>query len=146
MEFLVTGSGTGARPHLDPPHYARVVGWSLEGNSVQSVGPAAPSSESMTHAAIYQAAPAVNWVFHGHCPEIWERTDELDLPATPPDVEYGTPAMAAAVRALVERHGADGLVLAMAGHRDGVIAMGATAAAAGGAQVAVLARALAPRA
>ncbi len=144
LEFIVTGSGTGARPHLDPADYARVTGWSLAANSVESVGPAAPSSESMTHAAVYQAAPQVDWVFHGHCPEIWEQASELGLPATPPEVEYGTPAMAEAVRGLVERHGSDGLVLAMTGHRDGVIAMGATSNATGSALIGVLAAALAP--
>ena len=143
LEFLVTGSGTGARPRLEPADYARVTGWNLQDNSVESAGPAAPSSESMTHAAVYQAAPEVHWVFHGHCPEIWEQAGALGLPATPPGVEYGTPAMARAVRELVDRHGADGLVLAMAGHRDGVIAMGATADAAGSALIGVLARALA---
>ena len=145
LEFLVTGSGTGARPRLEPADYARVTGWDLETNTVETVGTADPSSESMTHAAIYQAAREVRWVFHGHCPEIWEQASRLGLPATPPDVEYGTPAMAAAVGALVDRHGADGLVLAMAGHRDGVIAMGGTAEAAGSALIGVLARALAPR-
>lgn len=143
LEFIVTGSGTGARARLAPADYARVTGWSLETNSVESVGPAEPSSESMTHAAIYQAAPGVNWVFHGHCPEIWEQAEALGLPATPAGVEYGTPAMAEAVRALVDRHGAGGLVLAMAGHRDGVIAMGASAPTVGSALIGVLARALA---
>jgi hypothetical protein len=93
---------------------------------VDAVGSMAPSSESLTHAMLYQADPRVNVVFHGHCPLIWRARAGLGIPATAEEVPYGTPAMAQAVQTLLSKEVRRPLLFATAGHEDGVFAAGAT--------------------
>ena len=128
--FLVSGSQTG---HLGNPGleaYSRVVSWDLGAGRIVSQGEVKPSSESLTHAAIYELSPSIRWVFHAHAPEIWRGAEQRSIAATPPDVAYGTPAMAAAVETLFPEHPSTG-IFAMGGHEDGIIAFGETADAAG---------------
>jgi hypothetical protein len=68
----------------------------------------------------------VRFVFHVHSPELFGRAG---LPGTPAAVEYGTPAMAEAVRALAADPGVR--LFVMRGHQDGAIAFGASADEAG---------------
>ncbi|MCS4503167.1 class II aldolase/adducin family protein [Arhodomonas aquaeolei] len=140
--FVVSGSQTGGLDAPGPAGYCEVTAWDMEHNTIRSRGPVRPSSESLTHGAVYAADDTVAWVFHGHSPEIWSRRRVLGLPETPADVPYGTPAMARAVASLVRRAGPQA-VFAMAGHRDGVIAYGRDSDATGGALVRTLAAALA---
>src|SRR5262245_59897738 len=51
--FLVTGSQTGAIADLTLDHYCVVERYDLARNTVHSLGPIRPSSESLTHGAIY---------------------------------------------------------------------------------------------
>jgi ribulose-5-phosphate 4-epimerase/fuculose-1-phosphate aldolase len=142
--FLVTGTQTGSLPRLTLAHYCVVERYDLERNRVRSVGPLQPSSESLTHGAIYDAAPAARFVLHGHAPELWRHARALGLPVTRPEVANGTPAMALEVRRLYRESALSATgILAMGGHQDGVIAFGATPEEAGGALVRNLARALA---
>jgi len=69
-------------------------------------------------------------VLHVHNALLW-RTYRGVLPTTPAEVDYGTPAMAQAVRDL-HRRGAFRTwpVFIMAGHQDGVTAFGPSAEAA----------------
>ena len=130
--FLITGTQTGGLEHTDERHYALVE--TCEGSSqrggVRSRGPIEPSSEAMSHAAVYAALPSARFVFHVHAPELWRKAGRLELAKTPEGVEYGTVAMAEAVGDLTRRMGAAG-VLVMAGHEDGVIAWGQSAEEAG---------------
>src|SRR5262249_35839367 len=80
--FLVTGSQTGGIPDLTLDHYCVVERYDVARNTVHSLGPVRPSSESLTHGAIYDAAPAARFVFHAHAPEIWRAARALGLPVT----------------------------------------------------------------
>lgn len=144
--FLVTGTQTAHVAHASLREFCLVESWDVPGNRVASAGLVAPSSESLTHAALYDASPAVRVVLHAHAPELWRRARELGLPVTREGAANGTPEMAAEVQRLY-REGtlAATRVAAMGGHEDGVIAFGATAEEAGGALVARFARALAAR-
>src|SRR5512134_3622137 len=51
--FLVTGTQTGGRPSLTLADFCLVERYDLDANQVRSVGPLPPSSESLTHGAIY---------------------------------------------------------------------------------------------
>ena len=139
--FLVSGTQTGGVETLTPGDLCAVLTYDLVENRVTSVGPTPPSSESMTHGALYTARADTCWVFHGHSPALWAAASALGLPTTSPDVPYGTPEMAAAVARLVH-HGPPVGVLAMGGHIDGVVAYGPTADEAGAALVVALAAAL----
>lgn len=142
--FAISGTQTGGLAVLGLGHYAIVTAYAPSRNRVVAEGPIAPSSESLTHAMLYDLDPRLRFVFHVHAPEIWRAATALGLPTTDPGAAYGTPAMAEAVRALHARGtlAVPGL-FAMGGHEDGVVAFAEHAAEAGDLLVGALARALA---
>lgn len=122
--FVISGTQTGGIENLMADHYCLVTGYDIPANRLMAEGPIRPSSEALTHAAVYRAAASVNCVLHVHSPELWSHARDLGIPCTVPSIAYGTPAMAAAVESLLREPGAR--VIAMGGHRDGLIAMGET--------------------
>lgn len=130
--FLITGTQTSLKRALTVKDYSTVVAWDIATNCVHAQGPTAPSSESLSHAVIYTALPQAGFVFHAHSPAIWSCAAKLNLATTPGDAAYGTPAMANEIRDLVTKlpH-ADSGIIVMGGHRNGVIAFGDSALAAG---------------
>ncbi len=142
-QFVVTASQTSGAAEFEQRHLVRIVSGNVERFWVDAIGHQPPSSESLTHAMIYQADPGIAWVMHGHSPEIWQQAESLGLPATPQDVGYGTPAMARAVAELLRGNARRPLLFVTLGHEDGVFACGASASDAGSALTNVLARALA---
>lgn len=120
--FIISGSQTGGMPRLERQHYCRVSDWNLEQEWLAACGPVRPSSESLTHAALYEANPDITSVLHVHSPDIWQHASRLGLPATAPGTAYGTQDMALAAAGLVNSC-QPGLIV-MAGHRDGVLATG----------------------
>ena len=144
--FLITGTQTGERRSVALEDFCLVERYDISRNEVASFGQVPPSSETLTHGAIYDIAPEVRVVLHGHCPEIWRRAASLGIPVTPREALNGTPAMAVEVQRLYrESTLAGGGILAMGGHEDGVISLGRSAAEAGERLVHHLARALALR-
>ncbi len=131
--FWITGTQTGGLEALAPEHYVLVTDADPETNAVTSVGPLRPSSEALTHAALYLCDAAIGCVLHVHAPRLWQQAERLGLPLTDPAVSYGTPQMSAEVvrryRLLERPHG----LIAMGGHEDGLVAFGATPDAAGAA-------------
>ena len=140
--FWITATQTGGRERLDVHDVCRVVEWDLATTSLRAEGTAAPSSEALTHAAIYVADRSVQWVLHAHDPDTWRAAYVLSLPTTAPHVEYGTVEMAEAVSSLLRQHVERPILFATLGHEDGIFACGRTAAEAGCAIVRSLAQAL----
>jgi ribulose-5-phosphate 4-epimerase/fuculose-1-phosphate aldolase len=132
ISFLISGTQTGHLEHLAPEDYAVVVQPFIEENRIVAQGPVKPSSEALTHAAIYALDPDIRFVFHVHSPDIWQESGAKGLPQTGADIPYGTHEMAHEVKRLFEA-GAfkDRSILAMAGHEDGIIGFGPSAEAAG---------------
>jgi hypothetical protein len=130
--FVVTGTQTGREDYLGRAAYTTVLAFDVEANQVVAEGPVRASSESLTHGVIYEADPALRYVFHAHNPEIWTFRGELGLLETRAGVAYGSPEMAAEVRRLFAETdvGARG-IFAMGGHRDGLVSFGRTAIEAG---------------
>lgn len=141
--FIISGTQTSGYARLDASQYALVTGWAIERNTIRSTGPCEPSSEALSHAALYQRTSAIGFIIHVHSPELWGRAAALRLPVTDPFAPYGTPEMAQSIWELFDRGllGNQGL-FAMGGHQDGVIAFGHTASAAGTLLVNTLAQAL----
>jgi hypothetical protein len=135
--FLVTGSQSGHLADLDLAGFALVEQWDAAGHRLASRGLVAPSSESLSHAALYDASPRIGAVFHVHAPALWARRGGAGLPETAPGIDSGTPEMAAEVARLARRGPPAGL-LAMAGHEDGLLAYGADAEAVGHSLLAAL--------
>ena len=140
--FVISGTQTGAPERLGASGYARVQSFDIAANRIVSTGTVKPSSEALTHAAVYAAAPAIRCVLHVHCPDIWQAGDKLPLPSTAADIPYGTPAMAVAVADLLDQATAATPVFTMRGHEDGVIACGSNLQTAGTRLVSILADAL----
>lgn len=127
--FLITGSTTGNHPELSPNHFTAVTSYDFEANSLTCKGPITASSESLTHAAFYEASRSIGAVIHVHHAGLWNSW--LDrLPTTSIHVTYGTPEMAYEVIRLVreaQRSTRPGKPLViMGGHEDGVLAYGPT--------------------
>ncbi len=129
-EFVISGTQTGHIPRTGPEHYAVVTHYDIAANRVSCRGPVKASSESMTHAALYELDPACRSVVHVHHPSLWARSVNA-IPTTAADVAYGTPAMAREFERLYrETDFATGRVAAMAGHDAGLLAVGPSVAAA----------------
>ncbi|MCX7775568.1 MAG: class II aldolase/adducin family protein [Spirochaetaceae bacterium] len=124
--FLVTGSQTGREAVLGVSGLALVLEWSLAANELVCAGPVRASSESLTHAALYEADSRIGGVVHVHAPWYWEHWPE-DAPCTAADILYGTPAMGYEIQKIWrETGGALAGVVCMGGHRDGLLAWGPT--------------------
>lgn len=140
--FLITGSQTSGNRCIGLRDFAVVDEYDYRANRVRSHGCAVPSSESMTHAAAYDASPLVRSVLHAHSPVLWRRRRALGLPETDPSVPYGTPEMALEVGRLYrESVLPERRIFAMGGHEDGIVALGRSPAEAGGTLLRWLARA-----
>ena len=140
--FLITGTQTSGKDCMSLADLCVVEHCDVERNRVQSRGSAPPSSESLTHGAIYDLGSHLRYVFHAHSPVIWRRAEALRIPTTDAGVAYGTPEMAREVERLWRETPLPELgILAMGGHEDGIVAFGRRAEEAGEIALRWLARA-----
>ena len=124
--FIITGSTTGGVPMITPHELTQVTAYNIADNTLTCRGPIQASSESLSHAAIYECSPAIQAVAHVHNNKMWTRSIDR-LPTTPITTPYGTPEMAAAILHLYKTTNLSSTkTLVMAGHTDGLIAFGAT--------------------
>ena len=122
--FLITGSQSSGLADIDQRHFARVTVIDLDRNALRSIGELPPSSEALTHAALYQSRSSIRAVVHVHSNAIWSAWRDR-LPTTRYDVAYGTPEMAYEMLRLRKRTAiTDQGAIVMGGHQDGVIAFG----------------------
>ena len=122
--FIISGTRTGHLPHTDQRHYALVTKADIAENSVSCTGATQASSESLTHAAIYELDASINAVVHVHSERLWEQLKH-SAPTTDADVAYGTPEMAREFKRLYrETHFRDQGVAVMAGHDAGLVSIG----------------------
>jgi ribulose-5-phosphate 4-epimerase/fuculose-1-phosphate aldolase len=125
-DFYITGSMTGALPQLRLADCAKVTAFAFSRNWVRCEGETVASSESLTHAAVYESDETASAVIHGHNAELWERLRDR-VPTTSADVEYGTPGMAHEVQRLFQNTEVrQRRLFVMGGHRDGIVAFGGT--------------------
>lgn len=123
-DFIITGSGTGGLPKLGREHYTLVKEFDLQKNSLVCEGPIKASSESLTHAVIYQADSSVNAVIHVHSKSMWKSLLKR-IPTTSENASYGTPEMALEVlRLFKETNVSEKKIFAMAGHEEGIVSFG----------------------
>lgn len=123
-QFIVSGSATGNLEKLDAKHYSKVIDYSIKKNSLICEGPVKASSESLTHASIYENDPSVKAVIHIHHLELWNHLKDA-IPTTRKEVPYGTPEMAYEIDRLFKMTNVrDQKIIAMAGHEEGIISFG----------------------
>ena len=140
--FVITGTQTGGKADLCAGDYVVVTACYPAENRLVAEGPVQPSSEALTHGAVYALDSGILWVVHTHSPEIWHNAESLGVPMTA-NVPYGSPEMAAEVKRLfAESDLPEKRIFGMAGHEDGIVSYGRTAEEAGFTMLAYLVRAL----
>ncbi len=130
--FIVSCSATGEDRILAPGQYSEVVEYSLDKNWLKCVCSGTKpgkeellpaSSESLTHAAIYEVLPGVGAVIHVHSMKAWNAL--LNKVPTTAKVPYGTPEMAREMMRLINEGDAKSKkIIVMAGHPEGIISFG----------------------
>ena len=122
--FYVTGSATGGKTELTLADCARVLAYDFDKNWLRYEGSSIPSSESLTHAAIYASDSMAGSVIHCHDSTLW--TALLNhAPTSSKAVEYGTPEMAYEMTRLFKISDVQSRkILVMAGHKGGIVAFG----------------------
>jgi L-ribulose-5-phosphate 4-epimerase len=122
--FYITGSATGGLPELTPADCERVVEYDFANNWLSYEGAAIPSSESLTHAAIYESDPSASAVIHCHNSALWRAL--LDrVPTSSKAVAYGTAEMAYAIMRLFKTSDVQSReILVMTGHEGGIVTFG----------------------
>lgn len=126
--FLISGTRTGHLAVTERQHYALVTDYDIDANRVACRGATQASSETLTHAAIYELDADICSVVHAHDGPLWEYLKDR-MPTTRAEVAYGTPEMAREFARLwhattFARTG----VAAMAGHEAGIVSIGNTLA------------------
>ena len=122
--FYVTGSATGGIPELTLAHCAKVVAYDFERNWLQYEGSTIPSSESLTHAAIYESDAKAGAIIHCHDSKLW--TALLNqAPTTSKAIDYGTPQLAYEIMKLFKESDVRSRkILVMGGHATGILTFG----------------------
>ena len=138
--FVISGTQTRELDAVTLDDYAVCETWDLQRNAVDAKGAVKPSSESLSHASIYDVHESVTCALHAHSPDIWRNSVELGIPVTEASVAYGTPEMAKEVRRLIVDMHSPG-IFSMGGHEDGVFTFGRSLAEAGQLMVHELVRA-----
>lgn len=122
--FVISGSATGTVPLLSGSHFSLVLKTDPVQNKLWCTGPHIASSEAMSHAAFYNALPQINAVIHVHHEKLWKKYLFL-LPTTGVEATYGSPEMVQEIKRLLSEPGvAEGELMFMAGHTDGIFAFG----------------------
>lgn len=124
--FIISGSGTGGLDQLNENHYCLVEDYDFAKNSLTCRGPIKASSESLSHAIIYEGAPETNAVIHIHNLKLWEKLMD-QVPTTDKNAEFGTLKMVDEIKKILERLNAgDNKILVMGGHEGGIVSWGKT--------------------
>jgi L-ribulose-5-phosphate 4-epimerase len=123
-EFIISASQTGHVAQVSSDDFALVTKYDIARNWVECRGAKKASSESLTHAMIYDAFPDAQAVIHVHNNEAWQRLQGT-VPTTASTVPYGTPAMAAEVVRLKDEAAlGEAKFFVMSGHEDGIVSFG----------------------
>lgn len=123
-QFLISGSATGNFETLTEAHYALVTAVDIDQNALRCEGPAMASSESMSHAVIYQTLPNVQAVIHAHHLGMWQQLMHR-VPTTDASATYGSPEMAYSIIDLLKNTDLpQSKLFVMEGHEEGIFAFG----------------------
>ena len=125
-QFIISGTQTGQVAETSGAHYSLVTSYDIAANCVACTGPVEASSESLTHAALYQLDPNIGAVVHIHSRELWKELLNR-APTTAETVAYGTPEMAREfVRLFRGTEFRTRGVAVMGGHEEGIVCIGAS--------------------
>ncbi len=115
--FIISGAATGRHKVLGFDGYALVKETYRTSNRVVSQGLVLPSSEALSHAAVYAACPKVRVVVHGHNPRVYALGLAWGEDYTEDALKYGTTDLAKAISKLTV--GKEQGFFIMHGHESG---------------------------
>ncbi len=122
--FVITGTQTGHLNSLDGEHYAHILEYDDREFYLKSCGMIKPSSESLTHATIYNLDENIRAVIHIHSKSIWKFMLKNSYLKTK-NVPYGTREMIDEVnRIYTDIKPLSDAKFAMSGHEEGVMSFG----------------------
>jgi len=123
-QFIISGTQTGNLKFLDVAHYSLVTSYDIDKNALFCEGQIKASSESLTHAIIYDLSQRYNAVIHIHNRKLWEKLKNK-IPTTNKNVPYGTPEMANEIFRLYHNSNlSKEKILIMGGHEEGLVSFG----------------------
>lgn len=123
--IIISGTQTGHIFPITKEAFTLVTAYDIAMNKVVCEGLVKASSETMTHAAIYEANKNIKAIIHIHNKQMWNNLLNK-APTTAINIPYGTPEMANEINRLFTKnffHKNENRI-AMAGHEDGVISFG----------------------
>jgi hypothetical protein len=118
--FIITGTQTSDKKKLTVEDYCRIISYSIKKGTVDSEGLSMPSSETLTHAAVYDAQSDINFVCHVHNKIIWKNYKELELKTIPKEATFGSLKLAKEIRKFYQEHDGTEVVI-MLGHEEGIL-------------------------
>ncbi|MCG8573172.1 MAG: class II aldolase/adducin family protein [Spirochaetes bacterium] len=122
QQFYITGSQTGHLDNLDGSHYSLITHYDFQANSVDCVGPIAPSSEALSHAVFYDSHPDFRFVAHIHSKPIWSNRLQYHPFITPKAAEYGSIELFHTIQHTIKiKSQVIPITIVMAGHEEGII-------------------------
>jgi ribulose-5-phosphate 4-epimerase/fuculose-1-phosphate aldolase len=122
--FIISGTRTGALASLSEKHYSKVVEFDFERSWLRCIGLVVASSESLSHARIYQLDREANAVIHVHSMNMWKRLLGK-VPETGKHADCGTPELAEEISRLFrETEVMEKKIIVTAGHKEGIISFG----------------------
>jgi L-ribulose-5-phosphate 4-epimerase len=130
--FIISGSQTGHCEILENTQYAKVTYSKIKNNILFCQGKIQASSESLTHAVLYELSADIQAVIHIHEKKFWHKNIDK-LPTSDKKAEYGTPQIAQSVRFLFTNKMLSNTfehspilpnIIIMGGHEDGILVFG----------------------
>ena len=123
-EFVITATQTGELANLEPKDYSLVTDVNFDTFKTYAKGFSKPSSESITHAAIYTLDSNINAVIHVHNEKIWNFMLSNNYLSTN-DTPYGTPEMVEDINEMYKNiNPVLNNAFVMKGHFEGVVTFG----------------------
>lgn len=123
-QFYISGSKTGNFEQLEASHYSIVKSVEVDRNFLTCEGMTIASSESMSHAVIYEECDWVKGVIHVHNLNLWKKILHK-VPTTAKGIPYGSPEMAYSIIDLLQNTDVQEQgIFVMEGHEEGIFAFG----------------------
>ena len=125
--ILISATQTGDVYPISDEDFSLVTKYDIDKNTVWCTGKKRASSETMTHAALYEADENIKAIIHIHNKSLWEKYLHK-LPTTNPEVPYGTPQMAYEMKRLYHENIdiQNVKTIIMGGHEEGIISFGSS--------------------
>lgn len=123
-KFIISGSATGGLKRLSLNHYSLIRDWNFKKNQVIYSGKVKPSSEAMSHLAIYESSCSTKIVVHIHDKKLWKKLKN-NVPTTSSKATFGTPELAFSIKKILKKKSnREQGILIMAGHQEGIMFFG----------------------